>query len=141
MFKVKTRPQRQQKYFPNVNNFSCINCLFWHFSNQWFTAVIFWSGSWGLLRRHQGWVSGNPITSLIFYYSVLVGDKFLWMSTVLERYPVSSIANTPTHVNTNFLCIYTVKKVSDFPVPAGMSLTKRSLARNNLIIPAQGEFG
>jgi hypothetical protein len=29
---------------------------------------------------------------------------------------------------------YTVKKVSDFPVPAGMSLTKLSLAGNNLII-------
>jgi hypothetical protein len=26
-------------------------------------------------------------------------------------------------------------------IPAGMSLTKFSLARNNLTIPAQGEFG
>jgi hypothetical protein len=34
---------------------------------------------------------------------------------------------------------YTVKKVSDFP--RGMSLTKISLAGNNLIIPGKGEFG
>ncbi len=36
---------------------------------------------------------------------------------------------------------YTVKKVIHFPDPAGMSLTKISLAVNNLIIPGQGEFG
>jgi hypothetical protein len=37
---------------------------------------------------------------------------------------------------------YTVKKkMIVFPVPAGMSLTKLSLAGNNLIIPGQGEFG
>ncbi len=36
---------------------------------------------------------------------------------------------------------YTVKKVSIFPFPAGMSLTKLSLDGNNLIIPGQGEFG
>jgi hypothetical protein len=35
---------------------------------------------------------------------------------------------------------YTVKKVTIFPSPAGMSLTELSLAGNNLIIPAQGEF-
>jgi hypothetical protein len=36
---------------------------------------------------------------------------------------------------------YTVKKVSGFPSPVGMSLTKLFLASNNKIIPAQGEFG
>jgi hypothetical protein len=43
---------------------------------------------------------------------------------------------------------YTVKKrLAVFPSPAGMSLTKLSLAKNNLIkfgnliIPGQGEFG
>jgi hypothetical protein len=37
---------------------------------------------------------------------------------------------------------YTVKKrFAIFPSPAGMSITKLSLAGNNLIIPAQGEFG
>ncbi len=36
---------------------------------------------------------------------------------------------------------YTVKKVTDFPIfLAGMSLTKLSLAGNNLTIPGQGEF-
>jgi hypothetical protein len=37
---------------------------------------------------------------------------------------------------------YTVKKMfAVFPSPAGMSLTKLSLAGNNLIIPCQGELG
>jgi hypothetical protein len=37
---------------------------------------------------------------------------------------------------------YTVKKrLSFFPSAAGMSLIKHFLARNNLIIPGQGEFG
>ncbi len=33
------------------------------------------------------------------------------------------------------------KRLAVFPSPAGMSLTKLSLAGNNLIIPTQGEFG
>ncbi len=36
---------------------------------------------------------------------------------------------------------YNVKKVSFSRPPAGMSLTKLSLAENTLIIPGQGEFG
>jgi hypothetical protein len=37
---------------------------------------------------------------------------------------------------------YNVKKrLLFFPSPAGMSLTKLSLAGNNLITPVQGEFG
>jgi hypothetical protein len=37
---------------------------------------------------------------------------------------------------------YTVKKVIDIPPsPAGKSLTKLSLAENNLIIPGQRAFG
>ncbi len=37
---------------------------------------------------------------------------------------------------------YTVKKrLSFFPSPAGMSLTKLSLAGNNFKIPVQGKFG
>jgi hypothetical protein len=37
---------------------------------------------------------------------------------------------------------YTViKKIIVFPPPAGMSLTKLSLAGKNLIIPGHGEFG
>jgi hypothetical protein len=34
-----------------------------------------------------------------------------------------------------------LKKLSNFPSPAGMSLNKLSLAGNNLIIPGYGEFG
>jgi hypothetical protein len=37
-----------------------------------------------------------------------------------------------------FLNTYTVKRL--FPSPVRMSLTKLSLAGNNLIIPGQGEF-
>jgi len=36
---------------------------------------------------------------------------------------------------------YTVKKISRFPSSDGKSLTRLSLGKNNLIIPAQGEFG
>ncbi len=39
------------------------------------------------------------------------------------------------------LDVITVKKVNDFPSPAGMSLTKLSLGGNIFIIPGQGEFG
>jgi hypothetical protein len=34
-----------------------------------------------------------------------------------------------------------VKQVSDFPIPAGMSPTKLSLAGKKLVIPGLGEFG
>jgi hypothetical protein len=44
-----------------------------------------------------------------------------------ERLPVAHPVTVP--VKTITVC-YTVKKVSDFPVPAGMSLTKLSLAGN-----------
>ncbi len=37
--------------------------------------------------------------------------------------------------------IHCKKRLAIFPSPAGMSLTKLSLAGNNLIIPAQGGFG
>jgi hypothetical protein len=37
--------------------------------------------------------------------------------------------------------IHSKKRVTIFPSPAGMSLTKLSLAGNSLIIPVQGEFG
>jgi hypothetical protein len=37
--------------------------------------------------------------------------------------------------------VHCKKRFAVFPSPAGMSLTKPSLAENNLIIAAQGEFG
>ncbi len=33
------------------------------------------------------------------------------------------------------------KRLAIFPFPAGMSLTKLSLALNHLVIPGQGDFG
>jgi hypothetical protein len=33
------------------------------------------------------------------------------------------------------------KRLAIFPSPAGMSLTKFTLAENNLFFPGQGEFG
>jgi hypothetical protein len=47
-----------------------------------------------------------------------------------------AVKNTP-QVNT----LHCKKRFSFFPSPAGMSLTKLSLAGNNLIIPGLGEFG
>jgi hypothetical protein len=37
--------------------------------------------------------------------------------------------------------VHCKKRLTVFPSPAGMLHTKLSLARNNLIIPSQGEFG
>jgi hypothetical protein len=46
------------------------------------------------------------------------------------------------HVKIKAIRAYTVKKsLAVFPSPVGMSLTKLSLAGNNLIIPGHGEFG
>jgi hypothetical protein len=41
----------------------------------------------------------------------------------------------------SFVCYFIVKKVAIFLPPADMSITKLSLAGNNLIIHGQGEFG
>jgi hypothetical protein len=37
--------------------------------------------------------------------------------------------------------VHCKKRLAVFPSPAGMSLSELSLAGNNLIIPAYGEFG
>jgi hypothetical protein len=43
---------------------------------------------------------------------------------------------------TNFVInVHCKKRLSIFPSPAGMSLTKLSLAWKKQIIPGQGEFG
>jgi hypothetical protein len=39
------------------------------------------------------------------------------------------------------LYMHCKKRLPVFPSPAGMSLTIRSLAGNNLIFPGQGQFG
>ncbi len=47
----------------------------------------------------------------------------------------------PVHFVQDIEAIHCKKRLAVFPSPAGMSLTKLSLAGDNLIIPAQGEFG
>ncbi len=59
-------------------------------------------------------------------------------------YSVFFIILFVSHINQLFLKNeHTVKKFSDFLSPAGMSITKLSLAGNNLITcsPGQEEFG
>jgi hypothetical protein len=52
-------------------------------------------------------------------------------------YPSPSSLPTPLYSPP----LHCKKRLAVFPSPTGMSLTKLSLARNNLIIPAQGGFG
>jgi hypothetical protein len=60
-----------------------------------------------------------------------------WMEQVLTtherewRNPVSGL----------WTVVHCKKRLVSFPSPGGMSLTKLSLAENNLIIPGQGEVG
>jgi len=65
-------------------------------------------------------------------------------STVLQAIKQKAVnlllcnPNPKTIVNSMLHC---KKRLAIFPSPAGMSLTKLSLARNNFMIPGQGEFG
>jgi hypothetical protein len=80
----------------------------------------------------------RPICSI----SVSADQKIiLWDSA--DFAPIQSLLDLKESISTKFLWAHcTVKKGSRFSrSPAGMSLTKLSLAGNNLIIPAQGEFG
>ncbi len=47
-------------------------------------------------------------------------------------FPGQELGHTSVSISCNIHC---KKKLAIFPSPAGMSLTKLSLARNNLIIP------
>ncbi len=69
-------------------------------------------------------------------------------SSSYTPYRCMPLAIRPLTINTvkysyppckDFPCPYTVKKVNDFPAPAGMPLTKLSLAGNNLIFPVMHE--
>jgi hypothetical protein len=55
----------------------------------------------------------------------------IYPQALLQRYSIQTIHVHILH------CIITLPIL---PSPAGMSLTKLSLAENNLIIPGQGEF-
>ncbi len=51
---------------------------------------------------------------------------------------LTKISGVPCQIlNLYSTSCYTEKKDSDFPFPAGMSLTKLTLVGNNLIIPGQ----
>jgi hypothetical protein len=53
----------------------------------------------------------------------------------------SRLANfTKVAILANLCTVHCKKRFAIFPSPAGMSLTKLSLAGDNLIIPGQGEF-
>jgi hypothetical protein len=47
----------------------------------------------------------------------------------------------PFFLATTLPTVHCKKWLASFPSPAGMSLTKLSLAGNNLNIPGQGKFG
>ncbi len=78
----------------------------------------------------EGALSGQPLT---LGWNICTISYKVWQSKA---------GNAPT-----VLCVhsastwYTVKNVKNFLSPAGMSITKLSLAGKKLIIPAQGEFG
>jgi hypothetical protein len=57
-----------------------------------------------------------------------------WTDLVATHSP--TVQPHPPHTHT-----HCKKRFAILPSPAGMSLTKLSLNGNNLIIPAQGEFG
>ncbi len=78
---------------------------------------------------------------LIYMHAVV----YPWMKPAQDPGAMSSgglKARSGGDLSANSESTYTVKKVSDFPVPnRNMSLTKLSLAGNILIIPGQEEFG
>jgi hypothetical protein len=76
-------------------------------------------------------VAGKPIPPRRYR-----GDLNIFLAAPL---PSCMDSISAEHVTT--VILYTVKKVSDFLVPTGMSLTKLSLVGNNQFIPGQGEFG
>jgi hypothetical protein len=64
-----------------------------------------------------------PLDFLFKYHPLLFLIQFALFSAVLSP---------PPHCK---------KNLTNFPTPAGMTLTKLSLAGNNLIIPGQGDIG
>ncbi len=64
----------------------------------------------------------------------------IYSAFAIHKNPVA-ITSLQSRTLPSYTTQYTVKKVNGFPVPSRMSLTKFSLAGNNLIIPGQREFG
>ncbi len=80
---------------------------------------------WSLL------LSNNRHCLLCVLYTPLCHLTKEWRSVII---PAVNTLYTYT-LYTLYTLQYTVKKVKNFPSPTGMSLTKRSLAGNNEIIP------
>jgi hypothetical protein len=60
----------------------------------------------------------------------------------LEFVSLETMASKHRQQIGNFaIYLHCKKRLAIFPSPAGMALTKLSLAKNNLIITGQGEFG
>jgi hypothetical protein len=75
--------------------------------------------------------------------SKIMGNKTIGLSD--EDKSIKSPAMRPAGSSLSeiklYIGLHCKKRLAVFPSPAGMSLTKLSLAGNNLIIPGQGEFG
>ncbi len=71
---------------------------------------------------------------------------YLVYLTAFTKYGVIKVPNMTNQIKgwesmTLVFNIHSKKRLAIFPSPAGMSLTKLSLAGNNWVIPGQGEFG
>jgi hypothetical protein len=82
----------------------------------------------------------EPCYEFLFMFLFVIKPFYLHLRTrFLFRYRWCDNLRSKTRDHTQRL--YTVKKeLAIFPSPAGMSLTKLSLAGNILLIPGQGEF-
>jgi hypothetical protein len=80
------------------------------------------------------------ITFLFYGFAGYMEDRLAdWEDIVVDQRLDRGSAKDITSDRHRFL--HCKKRLSIFPSQAGMSLTKFSLAGNNLIIPGQGELG
>jgi hypothetical protein len=97
----------------------------------------------GSLQRYFYFIFRNLSESILISaesYGILRFFIFkFFLPVVLEEEKTHRTRNKI--IATKYIHIHCKKKFAIFPSPAGMSLTKLSLDGNNLIIPAQGEFG
>ncbi len=90
------------------------------------------------IRPDLGNVYAQKFISIIF---IPTKTCLIWENTLPGAFDWEHTSYSSRLV-TDMYSVHTVKKrFATFPSPAGTSLSKLSLARNNLIIPDQGEFG